>query len=196
MSKGIKLTKLNDSNPTVHGLAPKCLSAKYTADPRGPIEVRRILTDFINARDNRVDQNIASQNIVDQKSNSPKALNPNNLYVLSSTSQAYAWLMMLLCDCGDSVLAPTPGYPLIESIARLQGVKSIPYPLVYDGSWTIDVPRVKELLQNANNRIRALVLINPNNPTGSYVKPEERAQLLSLCSVSYTHLTLPTKRIV
>lgn len=67
MSKGIKLTKLNDSNPTVHGLAPKCLSAKYTADPRGPIEVRRILADFINARDNRVDQNIASQDIVDQK---------------------------------------------------------------------------------------------------------------------------------
>lgn len=182
MSKGIKLTKLNDSNPTVHGLAPKCLSAKYTADPRGPIEVRRILADFINARDNRADQDVTSQNTVDQKSNSLKALNPNNLYVLSSTSQAYAWLMMLMCDCGDSVLAPTPGYPLIESIARLQGVKSIPYPLVYDGSWTIDVPRVKELLQNANNRIRALVLINPNNPTGSYVKPEERAQLLSLCN--------------
>ena len=110
ISKGIKLTKLNDSNPTAHGLAPKCLSAKYTADPRGPIEVRRILADFINARDNRVDQsgasqNVASQNTVDQKSNSLKALNPNNLYVLSSTSQAYAWLMMLMCDCGDSVLA-------------------------------------------------------------------------------------------
>lgn len=176
-SKGIKLAKLNDSNPTVHGLAPKCLSSQYTADPRGPIEVRCILADFINARDNRVNQNIASQ-----KCNSAKALNPNNLYVLSSTSQAYAWLMMLMCDCGDSVLAPTPGYPLIESIARLQGVKSIPYPLVYDGSWTIDIAKVKELLENADNRIRALVLINPNNPTGSYIKTEERAQLLNLCN--------------
>ncbi|MFU0558785.1 pyridoxal phosphate-dependent aminotransferase [Gardnerella vaginalis] len=181
-SKGIKLTKLNDSNPTVHGLAPKCLSSKYTADPRGPIEVRRILANFINTRDNRVSQNIESQNIASQKCNSANALNPNNIYVLSSTSQAYAWLMMLMCDCGDSVLAPTPGYPLIESIARLQGVKSIPYPLVYDGSWTIDVAKVKELLENADNRIRALVLINPNNPTGSYIKPEERVQLLSLCN--------------
>ena len=181
-SKGIKLTKLNDSNPTVHGLAPKCLSSKYTADPRGSIEVRRILANFINTRDNRVSQNIESQNIASQKCNSANALNPNNLYVLSSTSQAYAWLMMLMCDCGDSVLAPTPGYPLIESIARLQGVRSIPYPLVYDGSWTIDVAKVKELLENADNRIRALVLINPNNPTGSYIKPEERVQLLSLCN--------------
>ena len=181
-SKGIKLTKLNDSNPTVHGLAPKCLSSKYTADPRGSIEVRRILANFINTRDNRVSQNIESQNIASQKCNSANALNPNNIYVLSSTSQAYAWLMMLMCDCGDSVLAPTPGYPLIESIARLQGVKSIPYPLVYDGSWTIDVAKVKELLENADNRIRALVLINPNNPTGSYIKPEERVQLLSLCN--------------
>ncbi|RFD76069.1 aminotransferase [Gardnerella vaginalis] len=177
ISKGIKLTKLNDSNPTVHGLSPECLNAKYTADPRGPVEVRRILANFINHRDNRVDQNI-----VNKKGSSAKVLNPDNLYVLSSTSQAYAWLMMLMCDCGDSVLAPTPGYPLIESIARLQGVKSKPYPLVYDGSWTIDIPRVKELLENTDNRIRALVLINPNNPTGSYIKPQERYALLQLCN--------------
>lgn len=177
ISKGIKLTKLNDSNPTVHGLSPECLNAKYTADSRGPVEVRRILANFINHRDNRVDQNI-----VNKKGSSAKVLNPDNLYVLSSTSQAYAWLMMLMCDCGDSVLAPTPGYPLIESIARLQGVKSIPYPLVYDGSWTIDIPRVKELLENTDNRIRALVLINPNNPTGFYIKPQERDALLQLCN--------------
>lgn len=177
ISKGIKLTKLNDSNPTAHGLSPECLNAKYTADPRGPVEVRRILANFINHRDNRVDQNI-----VNKKGSSAKVLNPDNLYVLSSTSQAYAWLMMLMCDCGDSVLAPTPGYPLIESIARLQGVKSIPYPLVYDGSWTIDIPRVKELLENTDNRIRALVLINPNNPTGSYIKPQEINALLQLCN--------------
>ncbi|RFT35986.1 aminotransferase, partial [Bifidobacteriaceae bacterium NR020] len=92
-----------------------------------------------------------------------------------------AWLMMLLCDAGDAVMGPTPGYPLIESIARLQCVNAIPYPLHYDGSWTIDIARVRELLEDASLRIKALVLINPNNPTGSYVKPEEREILLQLC---------------
>lgn len=166
---GVKLTKLNDSNPTSHGLAPQCLSECYTADPRGPKEIRDILSNFINKRDNRTEKSV------------PPKLNPDQLYVLSSTSQAYAWLMMLLCDAGDAVMGPTPGYPLIESIARLQCVNAIPYPLHYDGSWTIDIARVRELLEDVSLRIKALVLINPNNPTGSYVKPEEREILLQLC---------------
>lgn len=166
---GVKLTKLNDSNPTSHGLAPQCLSGRYTADPRGPKEIRDILSNFLNKRDNRTEKSV------------PPKLNPDQLYVLSSTSQAYAWLMMLLCDAGDAVMGPTPGYPLIESIARLQCVNAIPYPLHYDGSWTIDIARVRELLEDASLRIKALVLINPNNPTGSYVKPEEREILLQLC---------------
>ncbi len=166
---GVKLTKLNDSNPTSHGLAPQCLSGRYTADPRGPKEIRDILSNFINKRDNRTEKSVSSK------------LNPDQLYVLSSTSQAYAWLMMLLCDAGDAVMGPTPGYPLIESIARLQCVNAIPYPLHYDGSWTIDIARVRELLEDVSLRIKALVLINPNNPTGSYVKPEEREILLQLC---------------
>lgn len=166
---GVKLTKLNDSNPTSHGLAPQCLSGCYTADPRGPKEIRDILSNFINKRDNRTEKSV------------PPKLNPDQLYVLSSTSQAYAWLMMLLCDAGDAVMGPTPGYPLIESIARLQCVNAIPYPLHYDGSWTIDIARARELLEDVSLRIKALVLINPNNPTGSYVKPEEREILLQLC---------------
>ena len=169
VSQGIKLTKLNDSNPTVHSLAPECLSESYAANPRGPIESRKLLADFINKRDNRTN------------TSTPSKLNPDQLYVLSSTSQAYAWLMMLLCDAGDAVIGPTPGYPLIESIARLQCVNAIPYPLHYDGSWTIDLPRVKELVENKSLRIKALVLINPNNPTGSYVKSEERKELLQFC---------------
>lgn len=169
VAQGIELTKLNDSNPTAHSLAPKCLSGRYTANPRGPVESRKLLADFINQRDNRTD------------TSAPAKLNPDLLYVLSSTSQAYAWLMMLLCDAGDAVIGPTPGYPLIESIARLQCVNAIPYPLHYDGSWTIDVPRVRELLEDKSLKIKALVLINPNNPTGSYVKLEERKELLQLC---------------
>ncbi|WP_420838606.1 pyridoxal phosphate-dependent aminotransferase [Bifidobacterium amazonense] len=110
-------------------------------------------------------------------------VNSNSLYILSSTSEAYSWLIKLLCDAGDAVLAPKPGYPLIESIARLECVDTVEYQLQFDGSWYIDVAELESLLDDANvgERIRALVLINPNNPTGSYVKPEERERIVALC---------------
>ena len=105
-----------------------------------------------------------------------------DVYLLSSTSQAYAWLMKLLCDAGDAILAPKPGYPLIESIARLECVKTQCYQLRFDGSWFIDVPQIARMLdEDTARRIRALVVINPNNPTGSYVKPSEREALVELC---------------
>ena len=85
-------------------------------------------------------------------------------------------------SAGDAVLAPKPGYPLIESIARLECVDTIEYQLRFDGSWYIDVAELRALLDGPQGaRIRALVLINPNNPTGSYVKAGEREQLVGLC---------------
>lgn len=102
--------------------------------------------------------------------------------MLSSTSEAYSWLIKLLCDAGDAVLAPKPGYPLIESIARLECVDTVEYQLQFDGSWFIDIAELERLLSEpGGERIRALVLINPNNPTGSYVKPTERARIVTLC---------------
>lgn len=166
MSQGMRIIKLNDSNPTVHGLAPQILSGPYAADPRGPLETRQLLAEFLRKRYRRE----ASSNLA------------YRLYIVSSTSQAYAWLMMLLCDAGDAVLAPTPGYPLVESIARLQCVNTKYYPLRFDGSWTIDLAALEALLKDDTQRIRALVLINPNNPTGSYVKPEEREKILALAA--------------
>ncbi len=74
--------------------------------------------------------------------------------------------MKLLCDAGDAVLAPKPGYPLIESIARLECVDTIEYQLRFDGSWYIDVAELRALLDGRRACIRALALINPNNPTG------------------------------
>ena len=111
-----------------------------------------------------------------------RPVDPDHLYLLSSTSQAYSWLIKLLCDAGDAVLAPKPGYPLIESIARLECVDTIEYQLQYDGSWFIDTAELEALLDGADGgRIRALVLINPNNPTGSYVKPAEREAIVAVC---------------
>lgn len=106
----------------------------------------------------------------------------DEVYLLSSTSQAYSWLMKLLCDAGDAVLAPKPGYPLIESIARLECVEARFYQLRFDGSWFIDVPQIERMLaEDADRRIRAVIVINPNNPTGSYIKPAEREALVALC---------------
>jgi len=160
---GRPLGKLNDSNPTRHALAPDLVPDIYSADPRGQRYAREALAAFLDM------QEIGH-------------CSPDDLYILSSTSEAYSWLIKLLCDAGDAVLAPKPGYPLIESIARLECVDMIEYQQRFDGSWYIDMAELKTALEGPDgNRIRALVLINPNNPTGSYVKPTERARIVTLC---------------
>lgn len=180
-SQGVVLNKLNDSNPTRHGLAPALVPGIYTADPRGPKAARKALAGFLtklHQRESRSDE--AADRLAQVVA--PAAIDPDCLYLLSSTSEAYSWLVKLLCDPGDAVLAPKPGYPLIESICRLEGVDTLEYQLQFDGSWFIDTAAIAELLTSAEGaRVRALVVINPNNPTGSYVKPAEREPLVRLC---------------
>lgn len=160
---GITLGKLNDSNPTRHGLAPQEIPNVYEANPRGPEAARESLAGFLGDQSGR-------------------AVDPERLYLLSSTSEAYSWLIKLLCDAGDAVLAPKPGYPLIESIAGLECVHAIEYQLHYDGAWYIEPADIAAILDSPEGeRVRALVLINPNNPTGSYVKENEREALVALC---------------
>ncbi|WP_301894760.1 pyridoxal phosphate-dependent aminotransferase [Bifidobacterium angulatum] len=160
---GITLGKLNDSNPTRHGLAPQEIPNVYEANPRGPKAARESLAGFLGGQSGR-------------------AVDPERLYLLSSTSEAYSWLIKLLCDAGDAVLAPKPGYPLIESIAGLECVHAIEYQLHYDGAWYIEPVDIAAILDSPEGeRVRALVLINPNNPTGSYVKENEREALVALC---------------
>lgn len=160
---GITLGKLNDSNPTRHGLAPQGIPNVYEANPRGPKAARESLAGFLGDQSGR-------------------AVDPEHLYLLSSTSEAYSWLIKLLCDAGDAVLAPKPGYPLIESIAGLECVHAIEYQLHYDGAWYIEPADIAAILDSPEGeRVRALVLINPNNPTGSYVKENEREALVALC---------------
>lgn len=160
---GITLGKLNDSNPTRHGLAPQEIPNVYEANPRGPKAARESLAGFLGDQSGR-------------------AVDSERLYLLSSTSEAYSWLIKLLCDAGDAVLAPKPGYPLIESIAGLECVHAIEYQLHYDGAWYIEPADIAAILDSPEGeRVRALVLINPNNPTGSYVKENEREALVALC---------------
>ncbi|MGH9546795.1 MAG: pyridoxal phosphate-dependent aminotransferase [Terriglobales bacterium] len=106
------------------------------------------------------------------------AFDPEALVLTTSTSEGYSFVFRLLCNPGDEILVPKPSYPLFEFLADLQDVKLAPYPLIYDHGWQIDFP---SLSQAVNSRTHAVVVVHPNNPTGSFVSADERTQLNSFC---------------
>lgn len=104
-------------------------------------------------------------------------VDPAHVVLTASTSEAYAWLFKLLCDPGDAVLVPHPSYPLFEHLTMLEGIAAHPYFLEYHGHWTIDL----EAIAAAPPNVRALLMVSPNNPTGSFVSAGELQQLLEIC---------------
>lgn len=107
------------------------------------------------------------------------AIDPASVLLTTSTSEGYSFVFRLLANPGDEILVPKPSYPLFEFLADLQDVKLIPYPLLYDHGWQIDFP---SLYKAVNHRTRAVVVVHPNNPTGSYVSPTEQSELNRFCS--------------
>ena len=105
------------------------------------------------------------------------SVDPGRVVLTASTSEAYTWLFKLLCDPGDSVLVPRPSYPLFEHLTRLEGVCAIPFDLEYHARWAIEVLS----LAGAPANTRAVIVVSPNNPTGSYVSAREVEQLSALC---------------
>ncbi|HET8549844.1 MAG TPA: pyridoxal phosphate-dependent aminotransferase [Bryobacteraceae bacterium] len=95
----------------------------------------------------------------------------------ASTSEAYSFLFKLLCDPGDEVLAPRPSYPLFEYLAQLESVQVLQYRLFYDHGWHIDW---HDLRERVSNRTRAIITVNPNNPTGSYLRRGDLDQFAEL----------------
>jgi alanine-synthesizing transaminase len=100
------------------------------------------------------------------------------LLLTTSTSEAYSHVFRLLCDPGDEVLVPKPSYPLFDFLADLQDVRLVPYFLQHAHGWFIDFDSLRRAV---TTRTRAVLLVHPNNPTGSYVKGEEASQLNALC---------------
>lgn len=100
-----------------------------------------------------------------------------HIVLTASTSEAYSFVLKVLCDAGDDVLAPEPSYPLLAHLAALEGVRLTPYPLRYDGDWHIDLDA---LARARGPRTRAILIVSPNNPTGSYVK---RAELRAIAAL-------------
>ncbi|HST13132.1 MAG TPA: pyridoxal phosphate-dependent aminotransferase [Terriglobales bacterium] len=106
-------------------------------------------------------------------------VDPESLILTTSTSEGYSYVFRLLCNPGDEILVPKPSYPLFEFLADLQDVTLIPYLLIYDAGWQIDFP---SLYKAVNHRTRAVVVVHPNNPTGSYTSREEADGLNRFCS--------------
>ncbi len=105
------------------------------------------------------------------------AVDPDHVLLTASTSEAYAWVFKLLADPGGEVLTPRPSYPLFEFLAAMESLRVVPYPLAYHGGWSIDC---EALAAAVTPRTRAIVLVNPNNPTGSFLKRDELRLLESL----------------
>jgi aspartate/methionine/tyrosine aminotransferase len=164
-ASGQAVLNLSESNPTRCGLTPggivEALSdpanVRYDPEPRGLPGARRCLAERYRG-------------------------SPNEYFLTASTSESYSWLFKLLCDPGDSILVPQPGYPLFEHLAGLESVKVVPYRLEYShpAGWAIDAGQLAALLDG--ERVKAIVVISPNNPTGSYVTGAERDMVVRLCS--------------
>ena len=110
-----------------------------------------------------------------------------DLILTTSTSEGYSFVFRLLCDPGDTVLVPSPSYPLFDFLADLQDVKLVPYELVYDHGWQIDFHSLNTAMEHARQQgspCRALLVVHPNNPTGSFVKPHEATELHRICAAN------------
>lgn len=106
-------------------------------------------------------------------------ISPDDLILTTSTSEAYSFAFRALCNPGDQILVPEPSYPLFAFLADIQDAALVRYPLVYDHGWQIDFHALEQMLTPT---ARAIIVVNPNNPTGHFVKPKEIARLNALCA--------------
>jgi aspartate/methionine/tyrosine aminotransferase len=129
----------------------------YSPDPLGDVEARRALVELWHERGVHTDV--------------------GRILLTASTSEAYAFALKLFCDAGDTVLVPRPSYPLFEQLANAEGVELRYYRLLYDGAWHIDFDSIRRA---RTPKTRALLVVNPNNPTGSHVAHSEIGALAEL----------------
>jgi alanine-synthesizing transaminase len=163
------LLDLTESNPTVVGLRyPVTTIAAALAHP-----------DALTYAPSAEGQAGARQAVAAYYARHGQAVDSADIVLSASTSESYAWLFKLLCDAGDEVLVPTPSYPLFEHLAALECVRPLSYPLRYHGGWFLDVEEVRRAL---TPRTRAIVVVNPNNPTGSFLTRDELAGLQALAA--------------
>ena len=161
---GAAILDLTESNPTRAGLDyaggellaaladPRAL--RYDPDPRGLLSAREAVSEYHAQRGMDVPA--------------------SRILLTASTSEAYSYLFKLLADPGDEILVPRPSYPLFDYLAAMESVSVRQYPQRYDGVWHIDFDALASAI---TPRTRAIVVVNPNNPTGSYLKHAEWERL-------------------
>lgn len=164
---GLPVIDLTASNPTCCGLSPDSADlltrlldergSRYEPEAKGLWAARDAVSGYYAARGARV--------------------RPERLVLASGTSECYSWAFRLLANPGDEILAPAPSYPLLDFLADINDVRLVHYPLVYDHGWSIDFSSLRPLITPCT---RAILVVSPNNPTGSYLKVEERAALAEL----------------
>lgn len=166
--KGVEVLDLTESNPTQAGLqyASDTLEAlaatqslRYDPDPAGISVARLAVSGYYSQRGH--------------------AVPVNRILLTASTSEAYAYLFKLLADAGDEILTPQPSYPMFEFLAALESVRAVPYPLLYQDGWELNFAELEHAI---TSRSRAIILVNPNNPTGSFLKRRELERLLQICT--------------
>ena len=190
VARGVDVTDLTESNPTRVGLryppglldglaAPAGL--RYRPSPRGLPEARRAVAAWLSRPLDDARSSAAARPAGDAGPGGGSPFRPvaaDRVVLTAGTSEAYSCLFKLLCDPGDRVLVPRPSYPLLELLARFEGVEPAAYPLAWHGAWTIDLPALRAA---ADARARAVVVVNPNNPTGSFLTPGDHEALTALC---------------
>ncbi|PJZ78257.1 pyridoxal phosphate-dependent aminotransferase [Leptospira neocaledonica] len=155
---------LTVSNPTKVGLVypreailhsiEKPESMEYDPNPKGMLNARKSIVGYYKEKGYNISE--------------------EDLFLTSSSSEAYSYLIKLLCNPGEEVLIPSPGYPLFEFLSLLDGVEFNSYKLDQNDSWKIDF---EDLGSKITNKTKILFLVSPNNPTGSLLTSEEFEKL-------------------
>jgi aspartate/methionine/tyrosine aminotransferase len=166
---GKPLLDLTVSNPTECGFEydgsailnalSNAAALSYEPNPRGLESARRAVAGYYADRKEHV--------------------SPEDIFLTTSTSEAYSYVFRTLCDPGDEVLIPSPSYPLFDFLADIQDVRLVRYPLLYDHGWQIDFHALEQAI---TPRARGIIVVHPNNPTGHFAKQADIARLNSICS--------------
>jgi len=177
---GARVLDLTVSNPTRAGLHYDehailgALSSRraldYDPQSKGLLFAREAVAGYYREWRGRGEGDVAR--------NGSMNVDPEQIVLTTSTSEGYSFVFRLLCNAGDELLVPKPSYPLFEFLADLQDVRLVPYPLIYDHGWQMDFPSLEKAV---TARTRGVVVVHPNNPTGSYVKAGEMGMLNSFC---------------
>ena len=163
---GVSIADLTESNPTQAGIP-------YPGDLLSPLAG----AEGLRYAPLPLGLESARQAVADDYARRGAHVDPRHVVLTASTSEAYTWLFKLFCNPGDRVLVPRPSYPLFEHLARLEGIAIDTYDLDYHGHWDVDTAAIR----NARDDVRALIIVTPNNPTGSCISAPEFDVIASIC---------------